>query len=136
MAAAPLDSGRLVLVASVEWKPRQVGRKIVIGWDASGEAARAAYDAILRVLTDEGRISLSDLSARVALSQPPTAKRVRRLEEDGFIHVYRAVFDDTRLGGAMTVFNWVSLSDQKRETLKAFEGPESPLTAGWLDLPS
>ncbi len=36
----------------------------------------------------------------------------------------------------MTVFNWVSLSDQKRETLKAFEGLVSRLTAGWFGLPS
>ena len=76
---------------------------------------------ILRILADDGRISLSDLSARVSLSQTPTAKRVRRLEEDGFIQGYRAIFDNTRLGGAMTVFTWVSLADQKRETLQAFE---------------
>ena len=76
---------------------------------------------ILRILADDGRISLSDLSARVSLSQTPTAKRVRRLEEDGFIQGYRAIFDNTRLGGAMTVFTWVSIADQKRETLQAFE---------------
>lgn len=76
---------------------------------------------ILRTLADDGRMSLSDLASEVSLSQTPTAKRVRRLEEDGIIKGYRAVFDDARLGGAMTVFTWVSLSDQKRETLEAFE---------------
>jgi nucleotide-binding universal stress UspA family protein len=44
--AALLGSGRPVLVAPVAWKPGTVGQKIVIGWDASREAARALHDAI------------------------------------------------------------------------------------------
>lgn len=76
---------------------------------------------ILRALADDGRMSVSDLCDHVSLSHTSTAKRVRRLEEEGYIKGYKAVFDDARLGGAMTVFTWVSLADQKRETLKAFE---------------
>ncbi len=76
---------------------------------------------ILRALADDGRISISDLSDHVSLSHTSTAKRVRRLEEEGYVKGYRAVFDDSRLGGAMTVFTWVSLADQRRETLEAFE---------------
>ena len=76
---------------------------------------------ILRALSEDGRVSFSDLATFVSLSQTPTVKRVRRLEECGLIRGYQAVFDEAQLGGAMTVFTWVSLSDQRRETLDAFE---------------
>ena len=45
--AALLGSGRPVLVAPVTWKRGTVGQKIVVGWDASREAARALHDAIV-----------------------------------------------------------------------------------------
>lgn len=45
--AALLGSGRPVMVAPADWKPGPLGRKIVIGWDASREAARAMHDALL-----------------------------------------------------------------------------------------
>ncbi|GAB5457835.1 MAG: Lrp/AsnC family transcriptional regulator [Henriciella sp.] len=76
---------------------------------------------ILRILSERGRISISDLAEEVGLSQTPTAKRVRRLEEDDLITGYQAKLNETRLGGSMTVFTWVSLVDQKRESLTAFE---------------
>lgn len=50
--AALLGSGRPVLVAPVSWKPGPLGRKIVMGWDASGPAARAMHDALLLAAKD------------------------------------------------------------------------------------
>ncbi|MBA4228533.1 MAG: hypothetical protein C0456_18140 [Hyphomonas sp.] len=50
--AVLLGSGRPVLVAPVHWTPGPVGRRIVIGWDASGEAARAMHDALLLASPD------------------------------------------------------------------------------------
>lgn len=50
--AALLGSGRPVMVAPVNWKPGPVGKQIVVGWDASREAARAVHDALL--VADEG----------------------------------------------------------------------------------
>lgn len=50
--AALLGSGRPVMVAPVDWKPGPVGRKMVIGWDASREAARAMHDALLLAAKD------------------------------------------------------------------------------------
>lgn len=50
--AALLGSGRPVLVAPLKWKSGPVGRKIVIGWDASREAARAMHDALLLASND------------------------------------------------------------------------------------
>ena len=45
---------------------------------------------ILQVVQREGRISLTDLAARVALSLPATSERLKRLEEAGVIEAYRA----------------------------------------------
>ena len=76
---------------------------------------------ILRRLSSDGRISFSDLAEDIGLSQTPTLKRVRRLESDGIIKGYQAVLDEAALGASMTVFTWVSLTDQKKDSLMAFE---------------
>ena len=76
---------------------------------------------ILNTLTQHGRISFSDLAATIGLSQTPTVNRVRRLENEGVIKGYQAHLSEAHLGGAFSVFTWVSLIDQKRETLSAFE---------------
>lgn len=76
---------------------------------------------IMRCMARDGRLSISDLSQAVGLSQTPTAKRLKRLELEGLIKEYRAVLDERRLGGALTVFTWVSLIDQTSESLASFE---------------
>jgi Lrp/AsnC family leucine-responsive transcriptional regulator len=76
---------------------------------------------ILSALTEQGRISVSDLSSAIGLSQTPTVNRIRKLEDLGVIKGYQAHLSEALLGGAISVFTWVSLVDQKRKTLSAFE---------------
>jgi len=76
---------------------------------------------ILDSLTEQGRISISELSAAIGLSQTPTVNRIRKLEETGVIKGYQAHLSEALLGGAISVFIWVSLVDQKSKTLFAFE---------------
>lgn len=76
---------------------------------------------ILAVLAEEGRISWRELADRVGLSLTPTLRRVRRLEDEGFITGYAARFDEVRLGGAFSVFVSVTLDRQSEEALAAFE---------------
>lgn len=45
---------------------------------------------MLRILQDEGRVSVTELAARVHLSQPATSARLRRLEDSGVIAGYGA----------------------------------------------
>ena len=71
---------------------------------------------ILRALCKDGRISYASLAGKIHLSQTPTIKRVRRLEETGYIAGYSAILDETKLGGGMNIFVWVSLADQKSST--------------------
>ena len=57
---------------------------------------------ILRILQDEGRISNLDLSKKIGMSPPPTLRRVRDLEKNGFIDGFRANIDSSKLGYDLT----------------------------------
>ena len=48
---------------------------------------------ILRDLQDEGRITNVDLARRVGISAPPCLRRMRALEEGGYIRGYHAELD-------------------------------------------
>ncbi|MEQ8322962.1 MAG: Lrp/AsnC ligand binding domain-containing protein [Rhodospirillales bacterium] len=75
---------------------------------------------ILRILGTDGRITLTDLAARVGLSTTPCQQRVRRLEKDGYILGYRAVLDLPRMGLAQIAFVQVNLSDTRETSLQDF----------------
>jgi DNA-binding Lrp family transcriptional regulator len=76
---------------------------------------------ILKQLQDEGRITNVELARRIGISAPPCLRRVRALEEAGFIGGYRALLDQKLLGFEVTVFAMVHLSSQAEADLKAFE---------------
>lgn len=76
--------------------------------------------AILRVLTAEGRISATELARRIGLSKSPTQARMKRLEEAGTILGYRAQLDVVQLGLAHVAFVEVRLSDTREAALQAF----------------
>jgi Lrp/AsnC family leucine-responsive transcriptional regulator len=76
---------------------------------------------ILRRLSEDGRITWKDLSEEIGLSLTPTLRRVRALEETGYIKGYFARLDEQRLAGGMIVFINVTLERQVREALEAFE---------------
>ena len=82
---------------------------------------------ILRILQDEGRISNLDLAKKISMTPPPTLRRVRDLEEDGYIDGYRANINLTKLGFDLTVWIFVSLKNQNEESLINFE----KLVWGW-----
>ena len=76
---------------------------------------------ILRELQDDGRISNVELARRVGISPPPCQRRLRALEEAGYIKGYRALLDAKLLGYDVTVFALVHLSSQADADLKQFE---------------
>ena len=67
---------------------------------------------ILRELQDDGRITNVELASRVGISAPPCLRRVRALEEAGYIKGYRALLDEKKLGYEVTVFAMVHLASQ------------------------
>lgn len=76
---------------------------------------------ILSELRDDGRITNVELARRVKISPPPCLRRVRALEEAGFIKGYHADLDARLLGYEVTVFVMVGLSTQADADLRAFE---------------
>jgi DNA-binding Lrp family transcriptional regulator len=87
--------------------------------------ARVKLDAVdMKILTslqDEGRMTNVDLAERVGITAPPCLRRVRALEESGFIRGYHADLDQEALGFGITVFALVSLRSQADADLQAFE---------------
>ena len=59
---------------------------------------------ILRLLQDDGRMSITILSEKVGLSVTPCAERVKRLERDGVISGYHARLNPQALGQGLLVF--------------------------------
>ncbi|MDG2495352.1 MAG: Lrp/AsnC family transcriptional regulator [Alphaproteobacteria bacterium] len=76
---------------------------------------------ILEVLQTKGRITNVELAKQVGISAPPCLRRVRALEEAGFIKGYRARVDATMLGLGVTVFAMVGLESQAEVDLQRFE---------------
>ena len=76
---------------------------------------------ILRHLQDNGRITNVELSKRVGISAPPCLRRVRALEDAGYIRGYHADVNDEALGYGVTVFAHVGLTSQAEGDLRAFE---------------
>jgi len=76
--------------------------------------------AILRILAAEGRLSVTDLAARISLTKSPTQTRLRRLERAGYIRGYGARLDHQRLGRGHVAFVEVKLTDTREPALAAF----------------
>ncbi|MDG3442164.1 Lrp/AsnC family transcriptional regulator [Nitrospirillum amazonense] len=77
---------------------------------------------ILRDLQADGRMTNVELARRAGISAPPCLRRVRALEEAGFIRGYHADINPEALGFGVTVFAQVGLSSQAEADLKKFEG--------------
>lgn len=76
---------------------------------------------ILRDLQDDGRMTNVELARRAGISAPPCLRRVRALEDAGFIRGFHADIDPVALGYNVTVFAHVGLNSQAEADLKAFE---------------
>ena len=76
---------------------------------------------ILAVLQEHGRLTLTELASRVGLSVSPCHRRLRELERSGVIRGYRAIVDAEALGLTFEVLAFVTMRQEDRDTLLAFE---------------
>ncbi len=76
---------------------------------------------ILEQLQADASLSNVELARRVHLSPSPCLARVRALEARGLIRQYVALLDAPQLGLHLNVFISISLKQQSREALQAFE---------------
>ncbi|KQX02024.1 AsnC family transcriptional regulator [Massilia sp. Root418] len=96
---------------------------------------------ILRILQEDGRISMKDLSEQVGLSITPAIERVKRMERDGVITGYHARIDPPALGAKLLVFVEITLNTKsasmfeqfRREVLRIPEVQECHLVSGDFD---
>lgn len=76
--------------------------------------------AILSQLQQNSNINMQDLAERVNLSKTPCWRRVKRLEETGYIRKYVAILDQKLLGLSVMAYVQVSMKDHDLSTLQVF----------------
>lgn len=96
--------------------------------DPAADAAEAhgasldRYDiAILRELQQDARLSNAELASRIGLSAAPTWRRVRWLEEQGFITGYRAEIDRRKIGLGVLAFVRIDADRNTAEATRVLE---------------
>jgi DNA-binding Lrp family transcriptional regulator len=77
--------------------------------------------AILRALQREGRLTNAELAERVNLSASACLRRVKILEDEGFIAGYAALLDAGRAELPSVAFVMITLDQQGRSALEGFE---------------
>lgn len=77
--------------------------------------------AILNELQADGRLSNAELALRVGLSAAPCWRRVRALEESGFIKGYRAEIDRHKIGLGVLAFVRLDADRNAGDVLRALE---------------
>lgn len=75
---------------------------------------------ILKILSKQGRLSVTDLAKRIGLSKSPCQVRLKRLIEQNFILGFRAVLNPQKLNLEHIAFTEVKLSDTREAALNAF----------------
>lgn len=76
---------------------------------------------ILNDLQNNGRMTNVELAEHAGISAPPCLRRVRKLEDVGFIKGYHADLDPASMGYSVTVFAHIKLSAQAEGDLRKFE---------------
>lgn len=76
---------------------------------------------ILLELQRDGRLTHQELGDRVGLSPSPCARRIKKLEDEGYITGYSARIDEAKMGFGFNVFVSVKLDRQIEDRLVTFE---------------
>lgn len=75
---------------------------------------------LLRILQENGRLTIKELAAQVNLSSTPVYERLKRLENGGYIKKYIAVLDAEKLNQGFVVFCNVKLRRMNRDIAHEF----------------
>ena len=80
------------------------------------------YDRqILELLQQDSRISNQDLADKIGLTPSPCLRRVKTLEDLGFITAYRALVDAKKLGLSLMALIHISMDQHTPERFNHFE---------------
>ncbi|MEM7334231.1 MAG: Lrp/AsnC family transcriptional regulator [Chloroflexota bacterium] len=75
---------------------------------------------ILDIMQGNGRISNAQLAERISLSPAATHKRLKRLEQEGYIEGYYAKINRRKLGYRMLCYIHISIKTHSRDELNKF----------------
>jgi len=106
--------------------PKNPGPGKTLVPDADAASPRGAtldrHDiAILRELQQDARLSNTELAARIGLSAAPTWRRVKWLEQQGYITGYRAEIDRRKVGLGVLAFVRVDVERSAGAATRALE---------------
>lgn len=76
---------------------------------------------ILDALQDNSRLTIAELAERISLSASGVQKRLKKLEDNGFIDTYAAVLNRKKLGVTLLCFVEVSLGTHIRQEVRDFD---------------
>jgi len=76
--------------------------------------------AILAALQTDGTLSIAALSEKVGLSSTPCWKRLRRLEDEGYIESRVAIVNRRKVGLPVTVFVSIKTTEHDEKWLNRF----------------
>ncbi len=77
--------------------------------------------ALLKLLQEDGRMANSQLAEQVCLSEAPCWRRVKKLEESGYITRYQAMLNPKLLGFGVIAFIQVKFASHRIELAREFE---------------
>jgi DNA-binding Lrp family transcriptional regulator len=89
--------------------------------DAGGESLDRYHIAILAELQRDARQSNAELAQRIGLSAAPTWRRVKWLEDQGYITGYRAELDRRKIGLGVLAFVRVDAERSAGEATRVLE---------------
>ncbi len=72
--------------------------------------------SILKLLQENARITVKEISEKIHLSTTPVHERIKRMEETGVIKQYVTVVDPEKVKKGLTVICYVSLKQHSKES--------------------
>lgn len=75
---------------------------------------------IIKLLEDNGRVSIKRIAEIISLTPPAVAERIRKLEETGVIMGYRAIINPKKLGINIEAIINVTIAPNKRREFIEF----------------
>lgn len=82
---------------------------------------------IIRALSNNGRMTVTDLADQLGMSKTPCTVRLNRLVRDRYILGFRAIVNAEKLDQSHVAFVEVKLSDTKEKALAAFNAAVSTI---------
>ena len=76
---------------------------------------------LLRLLQETGRLTNAELAERIGLSPSACHRRIKTLEDKGYIRNYATLLDANKMGFPISAFIAVSLNSQGKDQLQIFE---------------